>query len=99
MKPAVRIIFAPLARRGAKRKDPLYEAHLQGESSGRTIKLDPRFPNVAKTFLHEMAHIRHPSWSEDRVLAWEEYRWGKMGWKEKARLYQTLASAKLEGEE
>ena len=96
---AVRIVWAPLARRGARRKDPLYDACTQGESRGRTIWIDPRLPNVAKTLFHELIHTWHPSWSEDRVRASEEYRWARMGWKEKAGLYRMLAKARLEGAE
>jgi hypothetical protein len=98
-KPAVRIIFAPLARRGARKGHALYEAHLQGQAQGRTVWLDPRMPNVAKVLLHELIHVRHPSWPEDRVAAAEEYRWQHMGWKQKAKLYQMLGSARLEGDE
>ena len=99
LRPAIRIVFAPLARRGARRHHVDFDAHLQGQTCGRTVWLDPRLPNVAKTLLHELIHVRHPSWSEDRVAAAEEFRWVRMGWKAKARLYQMLGAAKLEGEE
>ena len=98
IKPAVRIIFAPIALRERKARDPLREAPLRGDANGRTIRIDPRLPNVAKTLLHELIHIRHPGWPEERVEAAEEIRWQRMGWREKARLYQMLATARLEGE-
>ena len=96
---AVHIIFAPLARRGARKRHPLFEAPTQGESRGRTIWLDPRLPNVAKTLLHELLHVWHPGWNEDRVRAAEEDRWARMSWREKAGLYRMLGSAHLEGGE
>lgn len=96
MRPAIRIIFGPLARRGAKTGDL---RHLHGQSQGRTVWLDPRLPDVGRTLLHEMLHIKHPSWEEEKIVAEEELRWSKMTWKAKARLYQMLGSALIEGEE
>lgn len=93
MRPAVRIIFAPVALRHHDRVRPT-----QGEARGRTIWLDPRLADVGKTLLHELLHVRHPSWPEEKVRAEEELRWGRMTWKQKARLYQMLGSARLEGE-
>lgn len=86
MRPAVRIVLAPLGRQNHR-----------GESLGRTIWLDPRWPDVARTLLHELLHIWHPSWSETRVLREERRRWRRMSWKQKAKLYQMLASAQLSG--
>ncbi len=97
MRPAVRIIFAPLARRGRRAGHPLGYTH--GNASGRTVWLDPRLSEVGRTLYHELLHIRHPSWSEDQVSAEEELRWNRMSWKTKAKLYQMLGGAKLEGEE
>lgn len=99
MRPAVRIIFAPIALRDRKAKDPLRDAPKRGTACGRVITLDPRLPDVARTLVHELIHVQHPSWPEDRVEAAEEMRWQRMGWREKGRLLQMLGSAKLEGEE
>ena len=84
MRPAVRVVFAPLGRSKAR-----------GVSQGRTIWLDPRLPDVARTYLHELLHIRYPSWSEKRILREESKRWRRMTWRQKARLYQALAHAKM----
>lgn len=98
MRPAIRIIFAPIARRARGRNcDPVRVT--QGEARGRTVWLDPRLADVAKTYLHEKIHVRHPSWPEDRVRAEEELRWGRMTWKEKARLYREIGRGIIEGEE
>jgi hypothetical protein len=45
-----------------------------------------------------MIHLRHPDWSEEAVVSETRLRWGKMSWKEKARLLRLLGSAHLEGE-
>lgn len=92
-RPAIRVYFAPLARR---RKEMWVG---ETDKPNRTIKIDPRIPNVGKTFFHELLHVQHPDWGEERVEAEEELRWSRMTWKQKARLYQMLGSAKLEGEE
>jgi len=95
-KPAIRIVFAPLARRGAIKGDL---RHLHGQAQGRTIWLDPRLPDVGATLLHELLHVRHPGWPEEKVVAEETLRWQRMGWRQKARLYQMLGGAILEGEQ
>jgi hypothetical protein len=94
-RPAVKIVFAPLARRGVKRGDLL---HLYGTATGRTIKLDPRLHNLGRTLLHELLHVQHPDWTEEKVHFEEDRRWARMTWKQKARMYQLLGSATLEGE-
>lgn len=93
MKPAVRLILAPIGRR---HRGPTW---LLGKAHGRTIHLDPRCRDIARTLLHELLHVRHPSWSEAAVRVEEKRRWDRMTWREKARLYQMLGSAQLEGEE
>jgi hypothetical protein len=94
MRPAVRIIFAPLANR---RRNEMRVG--EADKANRTIRIDPRVANVAKTLYHELTHVRHPDWGEERVEAEEELRWGRLSWKQKARLYQLLGSARIEGEE
>jgi hypothetical protein len=98
MRPAVRVVFAPIARRGRPRGDEALDAPTQGDSCGRTIRLDPRLPNVGRTLLHELLHVWHPGWTEDQVMAAEEYKWTHMTWRKKAALYRMLGNAKLEGE-
>ena len=93
LRPAIRIFFAPLANR---RKPEMWVG--ETDKQARTIRLDPRVPHLGKTLLHEMLHVQHPDWGEDRVEAEEELRWSRMNWRDKARLYQLLGSAKLEGE-
>lgn len=93
MRPAVRVIFAPLASRDRDHVRPT-----QGQARGRTVWLDPRMADVAKTYVHEKLHVDHPSWTEERVRAEEEILWQRMTWKQKARVYQALGSALIEGE-
>ena len=96
-RPAVRIILAPLGRKRGSPHEPSFGAPLQGETSGRTIWIDPRVPLPAKVLLHELIHVRHPGWPEDRVLAAEEVRWSRMTWREKAELYKLLGTAEIQG--
>jgi hypothetical protein len=97
MRPAVRIIFAPIMSRSkAERERGLY---VHGMAQNRTITIDPRSSEIGKTLLHEMLHLRHPDWSEEAIVSETRLRWGKMSWKEKARLLRLLGSAHLEGEE
>ena len=93
MRPAVRIIFAPCARRD---RDPVRPTH--GRAKGRTVWIDPRLADVGKTLYHELLHVRHPSWDEDSVRAAEELGWQRMTWKQKAKLYRMFGTAILEGE-
>jgi hypothetical protein len=95
--PAVRIIFAPLFQRFKYDNDRAQFVH--GTTEGRVIKLDPRSSELGKTLLHELLHVRHPSWSEVAIISETKLRWGKMGWKEKAKLYQMLSAAKIENED
>jgi hypothetical protein len=94
MRPAVRIVFAPLQRSRSADEEVVH-----GEVEGRIIRIDPRMPFPAKVLLHEMTHLRHPDWTEENVMAYEELRWAKMSWREKARLYILLGRAKLRGQE
>lgn len=97
MRPAIRIIFAPLFSKSEKIKRA--GGFIHGESSNRTIWLDPRSSTLLDVFVHEMTHVRHPDWSEEMVRSYTKLRMGKMGWKEKARLLKVLCSARIKGEE
>jgi hypothetical protein len=97
VRPAVRIIFAPIMSRS--RKDRERGLFVHGTAQNRTITIDPRSSEIGKTLLHEMLHVRHPDWSEEAIVSETRLRWGKMSWKEKARLLRLLGSARLEGED
>ena len=97
VRPAVRIIFAPIMSRTRRDRDRGMYVH--GTAQNRTVTIDPRSSEIGKTLLHEMIHLRHPDWSEEAVISETRLRWGKMSWKEKARLLRLLGSAHLEGEE
>jgi hypothetical protein len=84
LRPAVRIVFAPVAPR---------------DKPTRTVLLDPRRSNMAKALHYELLRVAHPSWSKRALRTTVEYRWRRMSWRGKARLYQMLGSAQLEGEE
>lgn len=100
MRPAVKIILAPLAFRGRRRKRAFFNCErLFGQSQGRTIWIDPRLGEPAQTLYHELLHVQHPDWDEDRVRAHEALRWPKLTWQEKGRLLQLFGRALLEGEE
>jgi hypothetical protein len=90
---AIRVIFAPLFLRG--KKTGLYT---HGETRDRTIWLDPRSSEIVKTMVHELLHLKHPSWSEEAVVTETVRRLKKMGWKEKARLLQLVGKGTIEGE-
>ena len=97
MRPAIRIIFAPLFLRDKKVRES--GGYLHGTAEGRTIRLDPRSSMLLDTLVHELTHCNHPNWSEADVRAYTKKRMGKMGWKEKARLLKLLGSAIIEGED
>lgn len=96
MRPAIKIIFAPLNNRHKLEREK--GLIVDGKTIGRTIWLDPRSKDIGETLLHEMIHLRKPSLSEKDVIAETKKRWGKMSWKEKANLLRLLGSAELEGE-
>lgn len=93
-KPAVRIIFAPLAGRLG-----LGAGLGRGKAEGRVVYVDPRKPWPAHTLLHELLHVRHPSWSETRIRRATAARWKRMGWRERAALLQMFGSARLGDDE
>jgi hypothetical protein len=97
MRPAIRIIFAPLFLREKKIREA--GGFIHGRAQNRTIELDPRSSSILDTLVHELTHIDHPSWSEAEVRAHTKKRMTKMGWKEKARLLKLLGSAIIEGED
>lgn len=107
MRPAIRIIFAPIFLRDKKVREKGYFQHgyTRTPSPGasregtRTIYLDPRSSKLGETFLHEQIHIENPSWSERSVEEETKRRWNKMTWKDHARLWKLLASAHIEGED
>lgn len=97
MKPAIRIILAPIFKRDKEVRERGYFLH--GTASGRTITLDPRGSSLLETMVHEIAHCNHPDWSEQAVQEYTKRRLKKMSWKEKARMLKLLGNAIIEGEE
>lgn len=88
VKPAIRIILAPLARHNAR-----------GMQQGRTVWIDPRTPWPHHTLLHEQIHLENPSWSETRVRLETSRRWARMGWRERAELLRLFGRAKMGDDE
>lgn len=44
--------------------------------SNRHIWIDlAQDENIVKTFIHELLHLRHPSWTERKILFWERMLW------------------------
>lgn len=88
-RPAVRIYLAPLGRS---------QARGLSIAADRTVWVDPRKPWPAHTLLHELLHVRHPSWSETRVRKETARRWKKMSAREKARLLKMFGHAIIKEE-
>ena len=55
MRPALRIIFAPIMSR--TKRDRVRGVFVHGTAHNRTITLDPRSSEIGKTLLHEMIHL------------------------------------------
>jgi hypothetical protein len=94
---AIKVVFSPLLSRFKSVRDR--GAFVHGQTTGRTVWIDPRGSEVVKTMVHELIHLKHPSWSEEAVIAETARRYRKMGWKEKARLLQLIGKGTIEGEE
>jgi hypothetical protein len=103
MKPAIRIVFAPLFKRpkSFQKGEKHEKLFLHGEATvpGRTVKIDPRGSALLETLVHEVAHINNPSWTEKMVQDYTKIRLKKMGWKEKANWLKMFGNAIIEGEE
>ncbi len=96
MKPALRIVFAPLFKRHKRERDE--DLYLHGVNVNRTIWLDPRSSNVLETLIHEKAHADHPNWSEEEVRSYTAKWMRKSSWKRKAQHLRLLGNALIEGE-
>ena len=99
MKPAVRIIFAPLFKRDKALTAVGKELHGRVLVPGRTIQIDPRSPHILDTLVHEMTHVQHPDWTEQMVVDYVKIWMQKSGWKRKAAYLKLLGTAIIEGEE
>ncbi len=86
--PIHRLLFRPTLsiRADGVRKGAYGECFKQE----RIITLDPRGQQLARTFLHELLHLRYPQWSETKVRIEERKRWKRLTWKDKAQLYQAI---------
>lgn len=93
---AIRVVFAPLFLR--HKVDRERGDYVHGQTTGRTIWLDPRSSEIVKTAIHELLHLKHPAWSEAAVITETASRHKRMGWKEKARLLQLIGKGTIEGE-
>jgi len=98
MRPAIKIIFAPLFKREKKLREAGLNLHGKVLTPGRTMWLDPRSTYIVDTFVHEKYHIDHPSWTEEQVIEATKKKMARMTWKEHARILKLLGTATLEGE-
>jgi len=96
VKPAVRIIFAPMFKRDKKVREKGW--YLHGTAEGRTVRIDPRSSDILDTLVHEMTHVRHPDWTEIMVQEYTKMWMKKSGWKRKAEYLRLLGNARIEGE-
>jgi hypothetical protein len=97
VKPAVRIIFAPLFGRDKAVRES--GGYLHGTAVGRTVRIDPRSSGILDTLVHEMTHVRHPDWTEAMVRDYVKIWMKKSGWKRKAEYLRLLGKGLIEGEE
>ena len=75
---------------------PLGVQSLHGAIVANNVcEIDPRSRNVARTFMHELAHAARPLWSETRIRRWESKLWRGASWQEKALLLKKLAEARI----
>jgi hypothetical protein len=95
VKPAIRIVFAPLLNRNKKEG---YYTHGETMVPGRTIKIDPRSSMLLDTLVHEITHANHPDWTEKMVRDYVKIWMKKSGWKRKAHFLKLLGNAIIEGE-
>lgn len=87
---AVKIIFAPLGR-----EVPRGRVKGCAVPADRTIRLDPRYPHILNTFVHELLHVKHPNWSETRVRKQTTKLLRRMTWKQKAALFKRFGNAHI----
>jgi hypothetical protein len=91
--PIHRLNFAPsLGFRGKQHTKGLYGYCDKRE---RVIGVDPRSAYPARVLLHELLHLRNPSWSESKVYKETNRLWAQLTWKEKGRLYQALGKGRV----
>lgn len=88
VKPAIRIILAPLRRHNAR-----------GMQQGRIVWVDARCPWPHHTLLHELIHLDNPSWSETRVERETARRWKRMSWRQRSELLRLFGRARIGGDE
>ena len=98
MKPAIRIVFAPLLNRNRKDREGGWYTHGETAIPGRTVKIDPRSSMILDTLVHEITHANHPDWTEKMVQDYVKIWMRKSGWKRKAAYLKLLGSALIEGE-
>lgn len=51
----------------------------------------------ARTYIHELLHLRHPEWSETRVEKQESVMWNKMDTRKRFNVYKKLFSRRFRG--
>lgn len=84
--PAHRLLFLPLGRE---------KLHAWCSSTERTIALDPRSTNLLHSYVHELLHLRFPSWTEAKVIRETRREWKKLTWRDKAKLAQALGKGRV----
>ena len=67
----------------------LYDA--LGECDFTEVAIDiKRNANPVRTYLHELLHLKHPDWSETRVMNYERKTWKRMTYKQAFALGKRL---------
>ena len=80
----VKLWLAPLGRHIAK-----------GMAKGRTVWIDPSGTWPAHTLLHELLHIAYPKRTEALFRRETTRPWGRLGWKERAKLLMRFGTARI----
>lgn len=70
-----------------------------GDVLGGHIRIDlKRNTNPIRVYLHELIHVKHPDWSETKVIKMERKIWKRMTHKQVFYLGKRLFSRKFESD-
>lgn len=80
--PTIRFFLAPCMS-----DSPNEVLHAYTEQPGRTIIIDPRSKrHLVRLIIHETLHVKHPSWTETRVVLKTRYLYQRLTCAQKAKI-------------